>query len=126
MPMARRKNPFVPYLLLWAFFVVVSFVLAELFLPLVTPLNGAIALTVGTFLLFGLDKFQAGHRHVRVPEKLFYLTVALGGSVGALFGMYMFRHKTRKTEFQFVIILLILLQLAIFYFIFQDDLAVVI
>lgn len=124
--MPRRKNPFIPYLLLWAFFVVGVFIPMELFIPLITPLNAVIALTVGTFFLFGLDKFQAAHSHTRVPEKLFYLTVALGGSVGALFGMYVFRHKTRKTEFQFVIILLILLQLAIFYFLFRNDLVGVI
>ena len=42
----------------------------------------------------------AGSRMVRVPENVLLLFAALGGFVGAALGMLIFRHKTRKPEFQ--------------------------
>ena len=53
------------------------------------------------FLVYGFDKIIAGGRARRISEKTLLVLALLGGSVGALFGMYLFRHKTRKTSFQF-------------------------
>jgi uncharacterized membrane protein YsdA (DUF1294 family) len=53
-----------------------------------------------TFLVFGLDKFFATRNAQRVPEKVLFSLAALGGLVGALLGMLVFRHKTSKRSFQ--------------------------
>lgn len=78
-------------------------------------------ISVNTFalLFFGFDKLQAVRRGFRVPEMVLWGIALIGGSVGALLGMNLFRHKTRKTSFQFVLVMIILLQIGIGYFAFE-------
>ena len=47
-------------------------------------------------LFYGIDKFLAYKHYYRISEKILYLFGILGGSLGALFGMLLFRHKTKK------------------------------
>ncbi len=51
------------------------------------------------FLLMGLDKQKARRKKWRIPEKTLFLTAILGGSIGSILGMRIFRHKTRHTSF---------------------------
>ena len=58
-----------------------------------------------TFFVFGLDKWKAKYKEThektrRVPEKTLFLLAVMGGSAGALAGMFTFRHKTRKWYFR--------------------------
>ena len=53
-----------------------------------------------TFLVWGFDKFRAKFQQWRIPEKTLYGLIILGGGIGALIGMTIFRHKTRKTQFK--------------------------
>ena len=69
-----------------------------------------------TFLIFGLDKRRARRKARRpsvrrVPERTLLLLAALGGSVGALLGMVLFRHKTLHAAFRFGVPAILLLQL---------------
>lgn len=51
--------------------------------------------------LFGWDKSRAGKAgKSRVPEFRLLLPCALGGWLGGLLGMLLFRHKTAKTTFK--------------------------
>ena len=52
-----------------------------------------------SFFLMGHDKKCARQGKWRVPEKTLFLAAAAGGSVGAIAGMYLFRHKTRHWHF---------------------------
>ncbi|MBP9900213.1 MAG: DUF1294 domain-containing protein [Verrucomicrobia bacterium] len=52
------------------------------------------------FLLFGYDKLLAGRSERRVSEFQHVLVSALGGWLGGLFAMLVFRHKTAKRSFQ--------------------------
>lgn len=52
------------------------------------------------FLLFGWDKALARHRRRRIPEASLLGCALLGGSAGALAGMLLFHHKTRKPVFR--------------------------
>jgi len=56
--------------------------------------------TLLAFLLFGYDKVSAGRSGSRVPEFNLVLIGALGGWLGGLLGMLVFRHKTAKLSFQ--------------------------
>ena len=67
-----------------------------------TVLLYAIPLNIINFLLFGYDKFQAKKGGWRIPERLLLTLSLLGGGVGGLAGMLVFRHKTRKTYFWIV------------------------
>ena len=51
------------------------------------------------FLLMLVDKWKAKKNRWRIRESTLLLVAALGGSVGCLIGMYLFRHKTRHLKF---------------------------
>ena len=51
------------------------------------------------FALMGFDKRQARRGGRRVPEKQFFLVAALGGTAGAILGMYAFHHNTCQCYF---------------------------
>lgn len=51
------------------------------------------------FFLMGIDKKKAQTGAWRIPEKTLFLSAILGGSVGAIAGMQLFRHKTRHRSF---------------------------
>lgn len=52
-----------------------------------------------TWAVYGLDKGRAKSGKWRIPERTLLLLALIGGSLGALAGMIMFRHKTRKAKF---------------------------
>ena len=58
-------------------------------------------LNILAFGAFGADKRRARLGKRRVPEARLMLYAALGGAVGAILGMAVFRHKTRKPKFVF-------------------------
>lgn len=70
--------------------------------PSLQPITAwLLAITVVTFLTFGYDKAVAGKTsRTRVPENILHTLVFLGGTVGALAGMSIFRHKTVKSSFR--------------------------
>ena len=50
-------------------------------------------------VIMGIDKAKAKKGAWRIPEKTLFLVSLLGGSLGTLAGMYLFRHKTKHTSF---------------------------
>lgn len=72
------------------------------------------------FLLMLIDKQKARKRKWRISEATLLWSAALGGSVGALAGMYCFRHKTRHKKFTvgvpLILVAQVLLALAWYYF----------
>ena len=65
------------------------------------------------FILMGVDKWKAKHDRWRVPEKTFFLVAVLGGSLGAILGMYAFHHKTRHWYFKWGLPAILLAQIAL-------------
>ena len=64
------------------------------------------------FTLFGADKYRARNRRWRIPEKTLLGAAILGGSLGAVLGMCVFRHKTKHWYFRLGLPLLLVLQAA--------------
>ena len=58
-------------------------------------------------LLMLADKLRTKKHRWRIPESVLLGTAALGGSLGALLGMYLFHHKTRKPKFYITVPLLL-------------------
>lgn len=56
--------------------------------------------SVIAFFAFGHDKWRAGRAGQRTPEATLALLGALGGWLGGLLGMNVFRHKTSKWTFK--------------------------
>lgn len=51
------------------------------------------------FLIMGIDKLKAIKGMWRIPENTLFVFTFLGGGVGTILGMYIFRHKTKKLKF---------------------------
>ncbi|HNT55845.1 MAG TPA: DUF1294 domain-containing protein [Anaerolineaceae bacterium] len=52
-----------------------------------------------TFITWGVDKYRARANLWRISERVLLTQALLGGAFGALAGMLVFRHKTRKPLF---------------------------
>lgn len=64
------------------------------------------------FVLMGVDKQKAKRGAWRISEKTLFLAAALGGSVGAIGGMFAFRHKTRHPSFRIGLPAILAVQIA--------------
>ncbi len=73
-------------------------------------LSWLLAISLVTFLTYGYDKSIAGSKRTRVPEAVLLALTLLGGTVGAIAGMLVFRHKTAKRSFQVKLGLVLLVQ----------------
>ena len=62
-------------------------------LPYLLTVNAA------AFLLMLIDKEKAKKRKYRIPEDTLMGIAILGGSLGAWFGMKVFRHNSQHTKF---------------------------
>lgn len=65
------------------------------------------------YVLMGVDKWKAKRERWRVPEKTFFLVAVLGGSLGAILGMYAFHHKTRHWYFKWGLPAILIAQIAL-------------
>ena len=72
-----------------------------------------IAINLVTFAVYGADKRRARRGAWRVPEKTLFLLPLLGGSIGALLGMRVFRHKTKHWYFVWGVPAILLAQIAL-------------
>ena len=72
-----------------------------------------VLINIVTFVIFGVDKLLSKHPRFRqrVPEKNLLLLAVVGGSVGALLGMLVFRHKTLHRVFRVGVPVILTVQL---------------
>ena len=64
------------------------------------------------FALMGIDKRRAKKDLWRIKEKTLFLPVLLGGGVGGILGMKVFRHKTKHWYFRFGFPAILILEIA--------------
>lgn len=113
------RSPYRLYFAVWAAITLILTGAAIILLGTFTQyrINALILLwasaNVGTFFLYGWDKSIAGSGRTRVPEKILYLVSFLGGPLGSMLGMNLFRHKTRRPGFGLIVALISLLQVGI-------------
>jgi len=74
--------------------------------------------SVITFLLYGFDKAQAKNSGRRVREIVLHGFALLGGFPGGWAGRSMFRHKTKKGIFMFILIVSTMIHLGLGYWLF--------
>ena len=72
---------------------------------------------IGFFIML-VDKRKAIKNRWRIPEKTLFLIALAGGSMGALAGMYCFRHKTKHKRFTIGILFILFLQLVLLVFLY--------
>ena len=71
------------------------------------------AVNLLAFVLYGVDKLKAKKGAWRIPEATLLLVAFLGGSLGALLGMEIFRHKTKHAKFRILVPLFLILHIAL-------------
>lgn len=76
-------------------------------------------MNAAAFLFMLADKQKARRKQWRIPETTLLGVAAVGGSLGAMLAMYIFRHKTRHPKFSFGLPLLLLLQVTVFCLLFR-------
>ncbi|MBR6527763.1 MAG: DUF1294 domain-containing protein [Lachnospiraceae bacterium] len=70
------------------------------------------------FAMYGIDKRRAIKDKWRIPEKRLLLAALFGGAPGALWGMILFHHKTKKAKFFLTVPVLFVLQVVLFSWLF--------
>ena len=70
------------------------------------------------FVLMCIDKQKAKKHAWRIPEAVLLSIAVLGGSIGTMAGMEIFRHKTKHRRFFIGVPIIIVVQLALAVFLF--------
>lgn len=82
------------------------------FFPLICA-GWLVSLNCIAFAAYGIDKRKACRKEHRISEKKLMTLALLGGSIGAWWGMYHFRHKTQHLKFTIGIPLILCAQAAL-------------
>jgi uncharacterized membrane protein YsdA (DUF1294 family) len=66
-----------------------------------------------TFAMYGIDKRKAMKGKRRISERSLILCAFIMGSVGALLGMSVFRHKTKHLKFKLLLPVALIINIGI-------------
>jgi len=106
-----RDNPHLFYMTLSCGVVAVSMFLSASVFPRLSLLESfLLAINIAALLCMGLDKSLALSPAMRIPETTIFMLSLCGGVPGILLGIHVFKHKTRKAAFQFVLLLIVAAQ----------------
>ena len=67
--------------------------------------------------VMAIDKYKAQKGYWRIPENTLFLVTFLGGGIGTISGMYLFRHKTKKLKFTIGLPTILILEIIFIIFI---------
>lgn len=70
-----------------------------------------IVINIVTFLVYGIDKWKAKQGCWRISEATLLILAVIGGSIGALLGMKVWRHKTMHKKFKYGLPLILIIQI---------------
>lgn len=70
-----------------------------------------VAINLTAYILYAIDKYKSKKYKWRISEKALIIAALVGGSVGALFAMKMFRHKTKHKKFTIGVPLILIAQI---------------
>lgn len=77
-----------------------------------------VAINIIGFLAMFIDKRKAKKGSWRISEKVLFYITFLGGGIGTILGMYMFRHKTKKLKFTIGFPVILISEIIIFGYLF--------
>ncbi len=78
-----------------------------------------VAVNLITFALFVIDKYKARRRKWRIREATLLIFSVLGGCVGGLLSMQLFRHKTQTPAFKFGMPLILIVHIVLCFIAFR-------
>lgn len=74
-------------------------------------LSYLLMINIFTMYTFFLDKSKAKNKKWRIKESTLFLLSIVGGSLGALLGMKLFKHKTKHWYFKYGIPFILIVQI---------------
>jgi uncharacterized membrane protein YsdA (DUF1294 family) len=69
------------------------------------------AINIITLTAYVIDKVKAKRHAWRIPEATLLGLAIIGGSIGALIGIFVIRHKSRHIKFKFGVPIIFVLQI---------------
>jgi len=72
-----------------------------------------------TFIIFGWDKRLSIKHKRRIPESTLLGATFIGGTIGAILGMLIFRHKVSKKSFLLKFVIIVLMQAGVMYWLWN-------
>ena len=92
----------------------------QIWILLMIVLGYLLIVNVLGFVLMFVDKKRAQNNQWRIKEATLFLTAAIGGSIGSMLGMKVFRHKTKHLSFLIGMPAIFIVQVALVigYFVF--------
>ena len=81
-----------------------------------------VVVNIFAFILYGIDKFKSKNTKWRISERTLILSTLIGGSIGALLAIRIFRHKTKHKKFTIGVPFILVLQIAILLLFFAEQL----
>ncbi len=79
-----------------------------------------VAINLIAYILYAIDKYKSKKHKWRISEKALIAVALFGGSIGALFAMKMFRHKTKHKKFTIGVPLILIAQIVMFCMLIRD------
>ncbi len=73
-------------------------------------------INVISFILFFVDKQKAKNRQWRISESKLLFFALIGGSLGEILGMKIFRHKTKTPKFYIGLPIILIVNFIFFYY----------
>ena len=70
-----------------------------------------LVVSIIAFILYGVDKSRAKNGKWRISEDVLLGIAVIGGSIGAILGMLVFRHKTKHWYFRYGLWIILALQI---------------
>ena len=94
----------------------------EITVPMLIIIGYLLIVNVIGFVLMLVDKKRAQNNQWRIKEATLFLSAAIGGSIGSMLGMKVFRHKTKHLSFLIgmPVIFIIQVGLVIGYFLYLN------
>lgn len=79
-----------------------------------------IIINIIAFIAMYIDKKRAKIGKWRIKEYTLFILALIGGSIGAIAGMYTFRHKTKKARFVIGFPAILIIQILLGFMIYTD------
>ncbi len=79
-----------------------------------------IIINIIAFIAMYIDKKRAKMGKWRIKEYTLFILALIGGSIGAIAGMYTFRHKTKKARFVIGFPAILIIQILLGFMIYTD------
>ncbi|MEG1481217.1 DUF1294 domain-containing protein [Clostridium sp.] len=81
-------------------------------------LSYLLVINIVGFISMFIDKEKAKRHKWRIPENTLMFIALIGGSVGSILGMEVFRHKTKHMKFKLGLPVILIVQIILYFMVF--------